>query len=120
MSGTCPLNVIGPKKRDEAERENKKRALPRVLGELSTVNAFSLTVSMRFSTLLLGALGVCAAQAAVIPPTHVVHEKRHALPRKWVKRDRILPEAILPIRIGLRQRNLDQGHSFLMDVYVPQ
>jgi tripeptidyl-peptidase I len=71
---------------------------------------------MRFSTLFLSALGVCAAQAAVIPATHVVHEKRHAPPRKWAKRDRISSEAILPMRIGLKQRNLEQGHSFLMDV----
>jgi tripeptidyl-peptidase I len=71
---------------------------------------------MRFSTLLLGALGVCAAQAVVIPATYVVHEKRHAPPRKWVKRDRIRSEAILPMRIGLKQSNLEKGHSFLMDV----
>jgi tripeptidyl-peptidase I len=71
---------------------------------------------MRFSTLLLGALGMCAAQAAVIPATHVVHEKRLAPPRKWLKRDRISSEAILPMRIGLRQSNLEKGHSFLMDV----
>ncbi len=72
---------------------------------------------MRFSALLLGgALAASAAQAAVLPVTHVVHEKRHAPPRKWVKRDRIAADAVLPMRIGLKQRNLEDGHSFLMDV----
>jgi tripeptidyl-peptidase-1 len=88
---------------------------PQALGT-PPLSLLSLIVSMRFSTLLLGALGVCAAQAAVIPTTHVVHEKRHAPPRKWVKRDRVSSEAILPMRIGLKQRNLEQGHSLLMDV----
>jgi tripeptidyl-peptidase-1 len=46
----------------------------------------------------------------------VLHEKRHAPPTRWIKRDRIPRSAILPVRIGLTQNNLEKGHDFLMDV----
>lgn len=46
----------------------------------------------------------------------IVHEKRHVPPTRWVKRDRIPKNAILPVRIGLTQNNLEKGHDFLMDV----
>jgi tripeptidyl-peptidase I len=70
---------------------------------------------MRFSIYAL--LGV-AAIASAIPHqnTHVAHEKRDSAPSKWVKRDRIHSRAMLPIRIGLSQSNLDKGHDLLMDV----
>jgi tripeptidyl-peptidase I len=71
---------------------------------------------MHILSFLLGALSVCAVQGAVITTSHVVHEKRHAPPLKWVKRDRISSEAILPMRVGLRQSNLENAHSYLMDV----
>lgn len=54
-----------------------------------------------------------------LPDTHVVHERRDVTSARWVKRGRVRPEAILPIRIGMTQRNLDKGHEFLMDVSHP-
>ena len=46
----------------------------------------------------------------------LVHEKRHVPPTRWIKRDRTPPNAILPVRIGLTQNNLEKGHDFLMNV----
>lgn len=72
---------------------------------------------MRF---IIAASAVLFLQFVVAVPTpnsHVIHEKRtHS--SAWVKRDRVAAEAILPMRIGLKQSNLDLGHSYLMDMYV--
>jgi tripeptidyl-peptidase-1 len=46
----------------------------------------------------------------------VVHEKRFVPPSQWIKRDRVSSAAILPVRIGLKQSNLEKGYDFLMDV----
>jgi tripeptidyl-peptidase-1 len=55
---------------------------------------------------------------AVLPNTHVLHEKRDHLASAWVKRDRVQRNAILPIRIGLSQSNLHKGDDLLMQVFV--
>lgn len=49
-----------------------------------------------------------------IPPTHVVHERGLA-GRTWEKKGRVPPGALLPMRIGLRQSNLDVGHDMLIE-----
>jgi tripeptidyl-peptidase-1 len=71
---------------------------------------------MRFSTVgLVAALAVCAA-AVPSPSAPVLHEKRHYTPAPWTKRDRLASDATVPVRIGLRQSNLDKGYDFLMEV----
>lgn len=64
-----------------------------------------------------------AASAAAVPAAlphlqHVVHEKRdlEATARSWVKRSTVPVGRSLPLRVGLTQRNLDQGHDMLMAV----
>jgi len=57
-----------------------------------------------------------AARGAVVPSSHVVHEKRTEPVQTWVKRGRLSPKAILPMKIGLTQRNLERVDEFLMDV----
>lgn len=70
-----------------------------------------------FSLLFL--LGAAAfAVAAPAPVTHVIHEKRESAPGTWVKRSRVDPAVLLPVRIGLRQNNLEKGHKLLDEVYV--
>jgi tripeptidyl-peptidase-1 len=60
---------------------------------------------------------VLSVQGAVVPNHGLaVHERRHAPHREWIKRDRISPRAKLPVRIGLKQRNLEKGYNFLMEV----
>ena len=68
--------------------------------------------------LLIGTLLLSAQSAAVPSPGSnlVLHEKRHVPPTRWIKQDRIPKNAILPVRIGLTQNNLEKGHDFLMDV----
>jgi tripeptidyl-peptidase-1 len=74
-------------------------------------------VLLNFASLtLLSAVVVGAA-----PPTvHVTHERRivHSH-HHWEKRSRLEPHDVIPMQIGLTQRNLDQGHDLLIDVSDP-
>ncbi|KAI0401512.1 peptidase S8/S53 domain-containing protein [Xylaria palmicola] len=55
-----------------------------------------------------------------VPHGHVRHEKRTAdQARAWSKVERAKREALLPMRIGLKQRNLRDGHDLLMDISNP-
>ncbi|XDG03575.1 hypothetical protein ABKA04_003190 [Annulohypoxylon sp. FPYF3050] len=38
----------------------------------------------------------------------------------WKKVKRAIPEAILPMRVGLKQQNLQSGHDLLMDISNPK
>jgi tripeptidyl-peptidase-1 len=52
-----------------------------------------------------------------VPPTHVQYE-RHLpyLTRRWTKREKLLPEATIPMRIGLKQFNVEAGHDRLLEI----
>lgn len=55
-------------------------------------------------------------QKRVAPDTHVVHERQ--MPhwsQTWQKRSKVEGSALLPMRIGLRQINIQQGHELLME-----
>lgn len=71
---------------------------------------------MHFSYVAI--LGAVVAQAAAVPfqGSHVVHERRDFVPKSWIKRDRLDGNAKLPVRIGMKQSNLDKGHDLLMEV----
>jgi tripeptidyl-peptidase-1 len=58
------------------------------------------------------------SQAAPAPNKHVLHEKRQSPSSDWIRGARIEDNAILPMRIGLTQNNLEKGHDLLMEVYV--
>lgn len=52
-----------------------------------------------------------------IPPSHIVHERhepRHT--EGWTRAERADQDAILPMRIGLKQSNVDLGHELLMNL----
>ncbi|KAI1748924.1 peptidase S8/S53 domain-containing protein [Xylaria castorea] len=75
---------------------------------------------MRVPTLVAGL--ACAAIPSLAAPSssgHVLHEKRDGEPHLWQKRDRATPSQVLPIRIGLRQRNLDNAESYIYEVADP-
>ena len=55
----------------------------------------------------------CAAPASI---KHVLHEERQSPPSDYRKGARIEGSAILPMRIGLTQTNLENGYDHLMDV----
>ncbi|KAH8798638.1 peptidase S8/S53 domain-containing protein [Xylogone sp. PMI_703] len=74
-------------------------------------------VLLNFATLAL----LSAAFVGAAPSTeHVTHERRDVYSNHhWEKRSRLEPHDVIPVRIGLTQRNLDQGHDLLMDVSDP-
>ncbi len=65
--------------------------------------------------LALVALAV-VTNAAPAPLKHAVHEERQAPSSDWVKGARIEGSAILPMRIGLTQNNLDKGGDLLFEM----
>jgi tripeptidyl-peptidase I len=70
---------------------------------------------------MLVKLYVVAAIAALVnaapaPIKHVLHEERTILSRDWIKGARIEKSAVIPMRIGLRQTNLEKGYDYLMEV----
>ena len=69
---------------------------------------------------LLGA-GLLALGAIAVPrpSTHVLHEKREAVPGQWEKRAKVDPSVLLPVRIGLTQNNLHEGASLLDEISTP-
>lgn len=74
---------------------------------------------MRLSFSLVGALAVSVfALPASVP--HVVHEKRGG-GSSWSQVANLKPagRTMLPVRIGLKQSNLDRGHDILMDISSP-
>ena len=52
-----------------------------------------------------------------VPTTHVLHERHLSGNLEgWVKRGLADAKSLLPMRIGLKQSNLDEGHDLLMDM----
>jgi len=74
--------------------------------------------NMQLISLLVLVAAAAFTVAAPAPVTHVFHEKRESAPRTWVKRSRVDPTVILPVRIGLRQKNLERGPKLLDEMYV--
>lgn len=70
---------------------------------------------MKGSLILLSGL---FAGALAIPTTgHVVHERRaSSTQNRWVKRHALDANTKVPLRIALKQRNLDKGMNYLMEV----
>lgn len=51
---------------------------------------------------------------------HVLHERRNAAPRgSWRPTGRVDPDGVIPVRIGLKQSNLDLGAERLTAVSHP-
>ncbi|CAI7645716.1 unnamed protein product [Penicillium manginii] len=69
----------------------------------------------------LCAVLAAAALSGAAPSSvkHLLHEKRDKSALDWVKGDRVESNAILPVRIGLTQNNLEKGYDYLMDVSNP-
>jgi hypothetical protein len=80
-----------------------------------------ISPTMRFSALVVAAAS-CAITCSAAPSSsnrHVLHEKRDYKPHLWEKRDRATPSQVLPIRIGLRQRNIENAESYIYEVADP-
>jgi hypothetical protein len=72
---------------------------------------------MHVSTLLLLGLSEWATSSPLT--THTLHERREAVPIAWNKHSRAPRHAVLPVRIGLNQRNLEHADRFLEDISDP-
>lgn len=52
-----------------------------------------------------------------VPASHSLHERQLPhLSQRWSKRSKVPDSQILPMRIGLKQCNLEAGHDKLMDM----
>lgn len=71
---------------------------------------------MHISWVLFGLSGLGSAS---VVRKHPVHEKRNGLPMAWKRHSKAPREAVLPVRIGLNQRNLEHGERYLMDIADP-
>lgn len=63
-------------------------------------------------------LTICSLAASVLAsptPNYAVHEKRDALPYGWEKLERLDRRSIMPMRIALKQRNLDRGYGMYLE-----
>jgi tripeptidyl-peptidase-1 len=72
---------------------------------------------MHISSLVVVAM--LAAHSVATPRSrHILHEKRENTPAQWMKRNRLAPHIILPMRVGLSQNQdaLNNGYRYLMDV----
>lgn len=58
-----------------------------------------------------------ASRKREVPTTHALHERHTgSMANRWAKREKLPGTAILPMRIGLKQSNLDKGHDRLMEM----
>lgn len=71
---------------------------------------------MKFSLIALNGLATVALAATTSSRT--VHEKRGVDGHRWTKRDALDADHVIPVRIALKQRNLENGMDYLLKVYV--
>lgn len=75
---------------------------------------------MRFITVIAAVVSVCLAAPAARDAKFVLHEKRDGFLHHWGKRDRAPSSYVMPIRIALRQKNLENAEKYLYDVSDPK
>ncbi|KAH8817299.1 Pro-kumamolisin, activation domain-containing protein [Xylogone sp. PMI_703] len=84
----------------------------------SLVAAFGLGLALE--SLASPLLHPDAPKKREVPNTHALHERHtSSMAKHWAKREKLPRTAVLPMRIGLKQSNLDMGHSRLMEISTP-
>ncbi len=76
------------------------------------------SIAMHLLTLVAAFAGFASALPSAEP--HVLHEKRDGLPVAWRHHSRAERSTVLPVRIGLKQRNLEHGSRYIADVADPK
>lgn len=71
-------------------------------------------------TYTISLLSLAALAAASPVSNNVIHEKREFVPFGWAEVGKMPAEFKLPVRIGLKQSNLEKAHEHLMDVSHPK
>ncbi|EMC93369.1 hypothetical protein BAUCODRAFT_113640 [Baudoinia panamericana UAMH 10762] len=74
---------------------------------------------MLYSRLLAFGAFAAASLASPLTSTHSIHERRSEIPAGWTRRDVLDRRAILPVKIGLAQSNLDKAADWLHEVSHP-
>jgi len=78
--------------------------------------AAALAGGLAIDAVVASAVGV-GLKKREVPATHVLHERQ--MPhwsRTWNKKEKLRADALLPMRIGLKQSNLGAGHDLLMEM----
>lgn len=71
---------------------------------------------MKISIIALNSL--LAGAIAIPTGSQVVHERRDTDNARWIKREALNPDTKVPVRIALKQNNLNKGMDYLLDVSV--
>ncbi|KDQ54112.1 hypothetical protein JAAARDRAFT_60885 [Jaapia argillacea MUCL 33604] len=81
-----------------------------------------MLIKHSFILAFLSAVGIAAASPSSSPllSPHVVHERRGHTPAGWNRARKHDSGAVLPLRIGLTQSNMDKLEEFLMEVSDPE
>lgn len=74
---------------------------------------------MRLTRSIAAVTFATLAATSPIGNTHSLHEKRSEIPPGWERLDTLDRRAVLPLKIGLAQSNLDKGWEWLNDVSHP-
>lgn len=70
---------------------------------------------MKNSFVLLA--GLAASALAMPSGSHVLHEKRDtSSPHGWTKREAASGDTKVPVRVALKQNNLDKGMDYILEV----
>jgi tripeptidyl-peptidase-1 len=99
--------------------------LKSTIASRSLISPVSSITMVHFSTLLTASVALTSSAFALSIPLdakYTVHEKReaHRDAFNFAKRDVLGSNAIIPIRIGLTQRDLHRGYDWLMSVAHPE
>lgn len=72
---------------------------------------------MKTTCILLGLL----LPSAIAVPTlaHKIHEQRDSLNSRWAKGKLAHADTRVPVRIALKQSNIDKAEAYLLEVYMP-
>lgn len=75
---------------------------------------------MLYHKLMLASFAASAVGYALNGGSHSLHERRSDIPDGWTRHGALNRRAVLPMRIGLKQRNLDMLTEWLSEVSHPQ
>jgi hypothetical protein len=82
-----------------------------------SLGPLEMKMKMKFISSLIALVPLISLSGAIPTPVkYTLHEKRSSPSRLWKRSERADRDAILPLRIGLTQNNLDDGYAHLMAV----
>ena len=90
---------------------------PGILAAIASAIVLGAAAKLPFDHAVRDAAPVARRTPRSIPGAYVTHERhRPGHTEGWARRELADAQAILPMRVGLTQSNLDRGHDLLMDM----